>query len=135
MSVQENKEIVRRWNEETINNGNLDVIDELAAENYINHNGGLDRAAHKQMMAEMVAAFSGGGITLEEIVAEGDMVAVRWRMHGTHTGEYMGVPPTGKVITTPGMSMYRIAGGKIVEDWSVMDQLGSMQQLGLVPSA
>jgi predicted ester cyclase len=63
------------------------------------------------------------------------MVAVRWRMHGTHTGEYMGVPPTGKVITTPGMSMYRIAGGKIVEDWSVMDQLGSMQQLGLVPSA
>jgi len=82
----------------------------------------------------MVAAFTDGGITLEEIVAEGDMVVVRWRMHGTHTGEYMGVPPTGKVITNHGMSMYRIAGGKIVEDWAVMDMLGVMQQLGLVPS-
>jgi steroid delta-isomerase-like uncharacterized protein len=134
MSVQGNKEIVRRWNEEVINNGNLDVIDELAAENYINHNGGLDRAAHKQQMARMGAAFSDGEIVLEETVAEGDMVSVRWRMRGTHTGEYMGVPATGKQIVTPGMSMYRIAGGKIAEDWSVMDMLGVMQQLGLVPS-
>jgi len=134
MSIQENKEIVRRWNEAVINDGNLDVIDELAAENYVNHNGGFDRVAHKQQMAQMRAAFSGGGITLEKLVAEGDMVTARWRMHGTHTGEYMGVPATGKEVATQGMSMYRIADGKIVEDWSVMDMLGVMQQLGLVPA-
>ena len=135
MSVQENKEIVRRWNEEVLNDGNLDVIDELAAENYVNHTGELDRDAHKQRQAEMTAPFTDGGITLDGIVAEGDIVAIRWRMHGTHTGEYMGVPATGKVITTSGMSMYRIVDGKIVDDWNVFDMLGVMQQLGLVPSA
>lgn len=135
MSVQENKEIVRRWNEEVINDGKLEVLDELAAEDYVNHNGELDLAAHKQMMAQLAAGFSDSGITLEEIIAEGDMVAIRWTMHGTHTGAYMGVPATGKVITTPGMSMYRLVDGKVVDDWSVMDMLGAMQQLGVVPSA
>ena len=135
MSIQENKEIVRRWNEEVINDGKLDVLDELAAKNYVNHNGELNFAAHKQMMAGMAAGFSDGKIVLEEIVAEGDIVAIRWRMHGRHTGEYMGVPATGKVITTPGMSMYRIVDGKVVDDWNVMDMLGAMQQLGVVPSA
>ena len=118
-----------------VNDGNLDVIDELAAENYVNHTGELDRDAHKQRQAEMMAPFTDGGITLDGIVAEGDIVAIRWRMHGTHTGEYMGVPATGKVITTSGMSMYRIVDGKIVDDWNVFDMLGVMQQLGLVPSA
>ena len=134
MSVQENKEIARRWNEEVYNNGNLDVIDELAADDYINHHTGRDRAGHKRQTAEIQAAFSDSGITLEEIVPEGDMVAVRWHTHGTHTDEYMGVPATGKVITSHGVSMYRIAGGKIVEDVAVIDELSVMRQLGLVPS-
>lgn len=122
MSEQENKEIVRRWNEETYNERNLDVIDELAADDYINHNGDADRARYKALAAEMMAAYTDGGITLQEIVAQGDMVAVSWRMYGTHTGEFMGVPATGREEVYQGVSMYRIADGKIVEDWSVSER-------------
>jgi predicted ester cyclase len=122
VSEQENKEIVRRWNEETYNERNLDVIDELAAADYINHSGDVDRARYKAVATEILSAYTDGGITLGEIVAQGDMVAVSWRLYGTHTGEYMGVPPTGREEVYQGVSMYRIADGKIVEDWSVSER-------------
>jgi predicted ester cyclase len=121
MSVEENKEVVRRWNEEGWSEGNLDVIDELAAEDYIHHRSGLDRAGTKQNRAETLAAFS-GGITLEKIVGQGDMVAVSWRMHYRQTAEFKGVAPTGEEGTIHGISMYRLADGKIVEDWSVAEE-------------
>jgi steroid delta-isomerase-like uncharacterized protein len=122
MSEQENKEIVRRWNEETYNERNLDVIDELAADDYINHNGDIDRARYKALVTEMMAAYTDGGITLGEIVAQDDRVAVSWRLYGTHTGEFRGVPATGREEVFQGVSMYRITDGKIVEDWSVSER-------------
>jgi steroid delta-isomerase-like uncharacterized protein len=133
MSAKENKAIVKRWNEEIWNKGNVDIIDELGAANYINRSNNYDRAAFRQWAVGFRAAFSEGGITIEDMIAEGDKVAVRWTMHGTHTGEFMGISATGKQLTGTGISIYRIANGKIVEDWSNSDELGMMQQLGVIP--
>ncbi|MFN2272393.1 MAG: ester cyclase [Anaerolineae bacterium] len=122
MSVEENKEIVRRWNEEAYNGRNPEVVDELAAEDYINHNSGADRAAHKQSVVDALAASSDLEITLEDIIAQEGMVAVHWRLAGTRTGEYRGQPTSGEKISYHGISMYRLVGGKIVEDWSVAEE-------------
>jgi steroid delta-isomerase-like uncharacterized protein len=134
MSLEENKAIVKRWNEETINRRNLDAIDELADPNYVNHGANTrGPTAYKQSLTAMLEAFSDGGITIEDTIAEGDKVVIRWKMHGTHTGEYQGVPATGKKVTVTGISVYRLAQGKIVEDWSNMDELGYLQQLDVIP--
>jgi steroid delta-isomerase-like uncharacterized protein len=134
MSVEENKAIVKRWNEELINKGNLDIIDELGDVNYVIHPSGRDRAAFRQSAAEMDASFSESSIAIEDTIAEGDKVAIRWTLRWTHTGEYMGIPATGKQVTITGTSIYRVANGKIVEDWANVDMLGMMQQLGAIPS-
>ncbi|MBN1580392.1 MAG: ester cyclase [Anaerolineae bacterium] len=134
MSIEENKAIVRRWNDEIINKGNVDIVDELAAANYVNHADGSDREGFKRYWKAVGAAFSNGNIAIEDLFAEGDKVVIRWMIRATHTGEYLGVPATGKKMEMAGISIYRIANGKIVQDWSVSDQLGMMQQLGLVPS-
>ena len=133
MSVEENKAIAKRWNEEVYNTGNVDVIDELAAANYIQYAQNQDREAYKQGVIKARAAFSDGGITIEDTIAEGDKVVVRWTMHGTHIGEFWGIPPTGKKFTMSGISIYRIEDGKIVEDWANSDTLGMMRQLGVIP--
>ena len=132
MSVEENKAIVKRWNER-LWKGNVDVIDELADDSYVNHTLGGDREGYKQYVISLQGAFSDASITLEDAIAEGDKVVIRWSMQSTHTGEYMGIPATGKRATITGISIYRIAGGKIVEDWSNADFLGFMQQLGVIP--
>lgn len=133
MSIEENKAIVRRWNEELHNKGNVDIVDELADANYINHADGSDREGFKRYWLATDAVFSDRSIAIEDLIAEGDKVVIRWTLKATHTGEYMGVPATGKQWGMKGISIYRLANGKIVEDWSASDQLGLMQQLGLIP--
>ena len=71
---------------------------------------------------------------IEDVIAEGDKVAVRFTFRGTHQGELMGIPPTGKQVTISGMDINRIAGGKIAERWAVFDMLGMLQQLGVMPA-
>ena len=132
MSLEENKAIAKRWNE-VVNKGNVDVIDELAATNYINRASNADREAHKRWVIGWRAANPDVGITIEDTIAEGDKVVVRWTMHGTHIGEFWGIPPTGKKFTMSGISIYRIEDGKIVEDWANSDTLGMMRQLGVIP--
>lgn len=131
MSIEENKAIVRRWNDELFK-GNPDIIDELAAASYVNHDIG-DREAFKRYRAELGAAFSDMSIAIEDTIAEGDKVVSRWTMSWTHTGEFRGISATGKQATFSGMSIHRIEGGKVVEDWSNSDSLGLMQQLGVIP--
>ena len=79
-----------------------------------------------------VAAF-GQTFTLEEVIAEGDRVVVRWTGSGTHVGEFMGIPPTGRSFTIAGIDIHRIEGGRMAEHWHVVDQLSLLQQLGLIP--
>ncbi len=134
MSIEENKAIARRWNDEIWNKGNLAAIDGLMASNFAWRSAppgmASDLASFKQYVASL-SSFSEVKCVAEDMVAEGDKVAVRWTWSGKHTGEYMGMAPTGKKVTITGISIIHIAGGKIVEEWDEQDNLGFMEQLGV----
>ncbi len=134
---QENKALVRRLIEEAWNEGKLAVIDELLSPDYVLHipfpGAASDREGYKQAVAMHHTAFAGFRLMIEDTVAEGDKVVIRWTIRGTHKGEYMGIAPTGKPVTYTGISIRRIEGGKIVEEWLELDMLGLMQQMGVVP--
>jgi steroid delta-isomerase-like uncharacterized protein len=133
MSMEENKTLARRWNEEIWNKGNMAAVDELMADNFVWHTPfpGMapDREGFKQS-AGSLSAFSEVSCVAEDMVAEGDKVAVRWSWSGKHTGDYMGMAPTGKQATMTGISIIHIADGKITAEWDEQDNMGFMAQLG-----
>jgi len=139
MSTEENKAIACRWMEEVWGKGNLAVIDALLATNFVFNypppGAAPNREGYKQFVTRNFATWSDIRCTIEDMVAGGDKVAVRWTWSGKHTGEFklMGIAPTGKQVTMTGMSIIHIVGGKIVEEWTEMDMLGMMQQLGVLP--
>ena len=135
MSLEENKAIARRYGEEAFGEGNLAVSDELLSPDYVHHVPGVapDREGRKQLISMLHTAFPDTRLTVEDMVAEGNKVASRWTWVGTHKGKYMGIAPTGKQVTLTGISIHCIEGGKIVESWDEVDNLGMMQQLGVVP--
>ena len=137
MSTEENKAVVRRFYEEC-NKGNMAALEELyAAPNYVWHGTGvfrdMDLAGSKQLWAAWWTAFPDLHYTVEDLIAEGDKVVARQTFRGTHQGEIMGVPATGKVVTWTAIIISRFAGGKFVDDWENLDLLGLMQQLGAIP--
>ena len=138
-SEGENKAISRRADEELFNRGNLDVADELFAPDFVYHDpaGGEEwrgPESVKRYAAMLRAAFPDLHQAIEDQLAEGDKVAYRWTACGTHQGELMGIAPTGNQVTFTGISVARLADGKIEEIWENYDALGMMQQLGVVPS-
>jgi len=138
MSAEANKAIVRRYRE-AHNRNDLDALDEIVAQDIISHNGvpGLPPGLEGGKMAHgiFLASFPDIQVTTDDLIAEGDKVVERFTARGTNTGSFMGAPPTGKPFTGTGMSIFRIAEGKIVEHWGENDALGVMQQLGLMPAA
>jgi steroid delta-isomerase-like uncharacterized protein len=137
MSTEESKALVRRIIEEAWNKGNLAVIDELLSPDYVHHNlpPGMpnDREGYKQMVRMHRTAFPDFHLSIEDMIAEGDKVALRFNWSGTHKGEFMGAAPTGNKVIVTAMCMHRIEGGKEVEQWAEVDSVGLMQQLGAVP--
>ena len=137
MSTEENKAIIRRAVEETWHKRNLDVIDELYATDFVNHDSGApdvrDLVTYKGFIAAARTGLPDFHVTIEDMIAEGDKVASRWTARGTHQDELFGIPPTGKQATWTGMTIYRFAGGKIVEAWWLRDMLSLLIQLGVVP--
>ena len=137
MSERENKEVIERYIEEIWRNANVDAVDELLADNYVHHTPppGMPptREGFKQFASSSLAGLSDHTMETEELLAQGDRVAQRWRAMGTHTGEFMGVPATGKEIEFTGTSVYTVRDGEIVEDWTLFDAVGIMQQLGVIP--
>ena len=138
MTSEQNKAIVRRAFEEPWK-GNLDVIDELIAKDYIGHDPANPEplrgpAGVKEFISTYRAAFPDARITVEQQLAEGDLVATRWTGRGTHEGELMGISPTGKRVTVSGLTISRLEGGKIVEEFQNWDTFGMMQQLEAVPA-
>jgi steroid delta-isomerase-like uncharacterized protein len=95
----------------------------------------LDREGWKQGMAGFLTAFPDGHFVVDEVISEGDRVAVRYRFEGTHQDTFQGIPATGKAISLPGIVMYRAEGGQLVEAWTNADFLGLLQQLGAIPAA
>ena len=135
---EENKALALRVFEEVWNKGNLDAIDEIYVPDIVDHPHppGLPPGVKgtKAFISMYLSAFPDTKMTVDLQIAEGDKVATRWTAQGTHKGELMGIPATGKQVTVTGIGIDRIAGGRIVETWGEFDQMGMMQQLGVVPS-
>ncbi len=134
---EQNKSLVRRYLEQTINAGDVAAFDEFTSRDYIGHMTGVpvfDHETHKQLLTAFRAAFPDLQVTIEDLIAEGDKVVSRSTYTGTHRGEFQGMPPTGKGFTISGMNITRIADDMIVEDWTVLDMLGMLQQIGAVPA-
>ena len=137
MSVQENKEIIRRYWEESAQTKDLGVVDELLAEDFVDRSPppgfGGDRESYLRALEMYYAALPDHTVTIEEMVAEGDRVATRWMVRGTHQGELMGVPPTNRVVEVEGLTINRVVDGKIIEQWEIADMATLMQQIGAMP--
>ena len=135
--LEENKTLARHWWEEIWVKGNLNAVDELCSPDYLFYDprGGdpLDREGYKQDVMEWFNSFVEVEAPVQDIVAEGDKVVIRWTWSGTHVAEFWGALPTGRQITMTGITILQIVGGKIVEEWEESDLLGMMRQLGRLP--
>jgi predicted ester cyclase len=130
MSTEHNKEIVRRFVTEALSGRNLSLADEVLAPNYVNRLTGADLAAFKGMLTGMSTALSDVRFEIDDLVAEGDSVVARWKMEATHTGSLMGETPTGKRVSSRGLTYYRLVNGQIVED-DPMSSPDLLQALGI----
>jgi len=137
VSVEETKAVIRRLIEEVYNAGNLDVVDELVAPDVLNHPAvpqhqhGIDGFKHVIEWVRDIGPDT--HYDVDDIISEGDKVAVRMTVSGTHTGTLRGIPPTGKRFSVDYVHWFRLAEGKVAELWAVRDDLTRLQQLGLIP--
>lgn len=138
-SEEENKAQYRRTFEEAFNQGNLAIVDDLVAPDFLNHevppgmnNRGPDST--RQAITMLRTAFPDLHVTIKELVAEGDTVAGRVTMSGTHLGPFQGIPPTGRTFQQDQMHFVRFRDGKGIEHRAVRDDLGMMRQLGVIPA-
>jgi steroid delta-isomerase-like uncharacterized protein len=129
-----NKALAQRFHHEIFEQGNFEVADEILSPNFVWHSevppgveGVTTFAAHVR------TAFPDLTLTADQVIAEGDRVAILWTLSGTHQGEFLGVPATGNTVSTPGVDIYRIENGQIAEAWTVGDELGLLMQLGSFP--
>jgi len=135
MSIEENKKIVRRY-QEIYNSNELDALGDVVSEDLLTPKimpgipTGIEgaRAAHRIMLA----GFPDYQTIIDDLFAEADQVAARISMSGTNTGSFMGIPPTGRHVSFTGIYIARIANGKIVEHWGEEDGVSLLQQLGVL---
>jgi steroid delta-isomerase-like uncharacterized protein len=136
--ISGNAAIVRRFIEEYQTNGDESVAEEILAEDFVDHNPfgpfAPDREGVKQRFAVLRAAFPDLRAEIKDQVSQGDKVVTRQTFHGTNTGEFMGMPPTGKKVSFDVIDILRLRDGQFTDHWNVVDALGLMQQLGAVPA-
>ena len=139
MSIEENKALVWREYELGVNPKNFSVRDDVLASDFIAHFPGQPPIHGIDGFREFTSAFFNAfpdlTTTIEDLLAEGDRVAVRQTWRGTHTSEFLHIPATGKQVTFTSTEIYRVSGGKLAEEWVELDMLGLLQQLGAMPSA
>jgi len=134
-----NKEVVRRIFEDSINSGKLELLNQLIAEDYVGQGAGppSGRSAFAATMQALREGFPDIHYRLEDLVAEGDKVAVRWQWKGTHRGTFRGpagvFAPTGKAVSNDGMAIFQLKEGKVVRSWLSTDRLGFLQEVGGLP--
>lgn len=136
-SETENKELVRRSNEEIWDQGNLEYLDEYVADNYVEYNSASPEPirgpeGYRQNVQMARGAFPDLSVTTEDLIAEGDKVVTRYTLRGTHENEFMGIEPTGNEVEIQGISIGKLEHGQVVEGWSNIDVIGMIQQLGVV---
>ena len=125
MADNDGKELVIRYLEEAWNQGNVDAVDELFSPELASR--------LKSLIGAFRTGFPDWNCVINDFVVEGDKVVNRWTGTATHTGNFFGIPPTGKSVTVEGITIHQVADGRIVNDWSQSDQLTLMQQLGVAP--
>ncbi|HEX9057411.1 MAG TPA: ester cyclase [Ktedonobacterales bacterium] len=137
MSAEEMKAASRRYMDELYNKGNTAIVYELLAPNFVYHTATppitKDREGIIQEATLLRTAFPDARITVDDLLIEGDKLAMLWTIRGTHKGDFYGVPPTNKQVTWSGIVLGRIVDGKNVEAWNHVDRLGLLQQLGAIP--
>lgn len=133
---EQNKQIVRRVLEEIWQNGNVALIDALYAPDFFNHTLAPDQVQSLEMEKQMVqrfrSAFPDFRMIIDDLLADGDKVALRGGWRGTHEGEFMGMAPTHQRVIVTEMAIFRLAGGQLAELWANTDQLGLLRQLGVI---
>ena len=133
----QNKRTVRRFYEEVANEGRLEVLDEIAWPDHVEHYPFPGQAQGveglKQRVSMIRAAFN-PTFVIEHLVAEGDTVAVMWTNRGTHVGEWFGFSPTGKSVTTRGVDIHLLRDGRLAEHWDVVDISEFLMQVGAAPT-
>jgi steroid delta-isomerase-like uncharacterized protein len=137
MTLEENKDIARRFIQRVFVEADPAAVDELASEDFMPHSWGQmppGRDSLKAAQKRVTQGISDARMTIEDLIAEGDKVAVRLISHGRHTGEFMGVPASAKEYDISETHIFRITGGKVVEHWLNADMLGLMQQIGALPA-
>jgi predicted ester cyclase len=136
--TERNKAVVRQFVEEVQNNKDWDAYDELNDPDFVNLSAPpgvpADRAGGKMFLQSFASAFPDGRLTIDDMIAEGDLVATKKTFSGTHTGEFAGIPPTGNRVTIQYVDILRLRDRRIIEHWLSMDQLSFMQQLGVIPA-
>ncbi len=140
MTAKNNKSLVRHFVEEGFNKSNLAAIDELLADNFIDHNPlpgwplvPPGPAGFKQLATMFRTAFPDLRYTIEDMITEDDKVVIRYSACGTNSGELVGMPPSGEQVDVTGFDMFRIVNDRIVEWWHCDDYLSLLQQLGMLP--
>jgi steroid delta-isomerase-like uncharacterized protein len=137
MSTEANKSLVRRYYEDVLNGGNVGLLDELAVPDYDEHSpfpgqpNGIEGL--KARIGAILASFR-PVFTLHELIAEGETVVAYWTNTGTHQGEFMGIPPSGRTVTISGVDIHRLRDGRMAEHWHVIEELQMLQQLGVIPA-
>jgi predicted ester cyclase len=138
MSSEQSRALARRVTEEIFNQGKLNVVDELFTPDFVEHNlpPGYPQgsAGFRQWVADLRQAFPDFHFTIEDFVGEGGKFAVRITAQGTFKGRFMGMAPTGKQAVWSEVHLVRVAGDRCAEAWGVVDQLGMLQQLGVIPA-
>ena len=125
-STAENKELFRRYLDERWNHGSVDVCDELLPSS-------MDIEEEKDFVRAQHAALGNLHLTILDLLAEGDQVAIHWRIDGTHKDDFLGVAATGKPVIFQGIALLRVTDGKIADDIAYWDKLSILQQLGAAP--
>lgn len=135
---QELKAAIRLIFDQAYNNGSLDAFDEIYSADSVRHRPPLPDIigleAYKESIARLRATYPDLHLTIQEILVDGDSNAVRWTMHGTHTGIGGPFPPTGREVEFTGITISHMVDGKTIENWANIDNLGVLQQLGVIPA-
>ena len=135
--MERNKEVARRFYDEVFNERRVEVLDELAVSDYEEHDPLPGQGTGLEGLKGRVRMVIDGldpHFTIEDMIAEGEKVVVRWTNSGTNSGEFLGMPATGRSFSVQGIDIYRLADGKLAEHWHVVDMLAHMQQLGFLPT-
>jgi steroid delta-isomerase-like uncharacterized protein len=141
MSEDANRKLFQRYFVEVANGGKLDLADEIFAPDYLHHDPAnpdprpvVGPQGVRDHLTSLRGAFPDLVFEVDDMVADGDGIVVRWTARGTNTGDYFGMPPTGKPIEITGMNTWRTSNGQAIEGWVNRDDMGLLQQLGVIPA-